>query len=154
MLFVIAGSVSTIATSRRSSARSSAATSLNGTMTVPSTVSAGTPRSSGTSRPSASSSTRASSKWPWYLPSNMSTRSRPVTTRATRIASVLACVAALVYCHFGSPNRRPSSSETTMASSVGRRNWLPRATCSLTARTSGSGAYPQNIDRSAMLKSA
>ena len=41
MLFVIAGSVSTIAMSRRSSARARAAGSLNGTRTVPSTVSAG-----------------------------------------------------------------------------------------------------------------
>ena len=74
------------------------------------------------------------------MPSNIRTRSRPVATRATRIASVFAWVAELVYCHFGSPNRRPSSSDTTIASSTGSRNWFPRAIRSLTARTSGSGA--------------
>ena len=42
---------------------------------------------------------------------------------------MFACVAELVYCHFGSPNRRPSSSDTTIASSAGSRNWLPRAIC-------------------------
>ena len=103
MLLVIAGSVSTTATSRRSSARASAAGSLNGTRTVPSTVSSGTPRSSMTTSPVSSSSTSASSRWPWYLPSNMTTFSRPVATRATRMASVFACVAELVYCHLGRP---------------------------------------------------
>ena len=53
---------------------------------------------------------------------------------------MLACVADSVYCHFGSPYRRRSSSETTIASSVGNRNWLPSAMRSLTARTTGSGA--------------
>ena len=103
MLLVIAGSVSTTATSRRSSARASAAGSLNGTRTVPSTVSSGTPRSSMTTSPVSSSSTSASSRWPWYLPSNMTTFSRPVATRATRMASVFAWVAELVYCHLGRP---------------------------------------------------
>ena len=140
MLFVIAGSVSTIATSPASSAWARAAGSLNGTITVPSSVSSGTPRSSSTSSPASSSSTSDSSRWPWYLPSNMTTFSRPVATRATRIASVLAWVAELVYCHFGRPNRRPSSSDTTIASSTGSMYWLPRAIASLTARTSGSGA--------------
>ena len=53
---------------------------------------------------------------------------------------MFACVAELVYCHFGRPNRRASSSDTTIASSIGSRNWLPRAMRSVTARTSGSGA--------------
>ena len=51
------------------------------------------------------------------------------------MASVLAWVADSVYCHFGSPKRRASSSETMIASSFGSRNWLPRAIRSLTART-------------------
>ncbi len=140
MLLVIAGSVSTIAMSRRSRTRARATRSLYGTTTVPFTVSAGMPRSSGTSVPSSSSQTSASSKWPWYLPSNITTLSRPVATRATRIASVLACVAELVYCHIGRPYRRPSSSDTMIESSTGSMNWFPRAIRSLTARTSGSGA--------------
>ena len=140
MLLVIAGSESTIAMSRRSRTRARAAGSLNGTRTVPLTVSAGMPTSSGTSVPSSSSQTNASSKWPWYLPSNITTLSRPVATRATRMASVFAWVAELVYCHIGSPYRRPSSSDTTIESSTGSMNWFPRATRSETARTSGSGA--------------
>ena len=62
--------------------------------------------------PSSSSSTSAWSKCPWYLPSNISTLSRPVITRATRITSVLACDADSVYCHFGRRYRRASSSDT------------------------------------------
>ena len=77
---------------------------------------------------------------PKYLPSNRSTLSRPVTTRATRIASVLACEADSVNCHNGSAYRRVSSSATTIASSVGSRNWFPFAMRSATARTTGSGA--------------
>ena len=56
-------------------------------------------------------------------------------------------------CHFGRPNRAASSSATQSESSVGSRNWLPAAMRSATARTTGSGAYPQNMLISAMLKS-
>ena len=102
-LFVRAGSVRTSATRRPSSARPSAARSLNGTTTVPSVTSRGSPRSSGTSDPSGPISTSVSSRCPWYLPSKTRTASRPVATRATRIASVFAWVAESVYCHFGRP---------------------------------------------------
>ena len=92
----------TIATSRVSRAARTASRSLKGTITVLEVASRGRPASSGTSSPS-TSWTRVSSKCPWYFPSKKSTFSRPVATRATRIASVFACVADRVNCHFGRP---------------------------------------------------
>ena len=94
-----------------------------------------------------------SSPWPWYLPSNMSTVSRPVAWRASRIASTFAVVAESVNCHCGRPQRRASSAATQSASSVGSWNCAPRAACSATARVTGSGAWPQNALVSAMWKS-
>ncbi|OFW77421.1 MAG: hypothetical protein A2Z48_07815 [Actinobacteria bacterium RBG_19FT_COMBO_70_19] len=102
-MFVRAGSVRTIATSRGSSATASASGSLKRTTFVRAVTFAGRPASSGTRFPSSSSSTSASSKCPWYLPSNMRTLSRPVNTLETRIVSVFAWLAESVYCHIGRP---------------------------------------------------
>ena len=124
-LFVIVGSVITMATSRGSRALRRASASLNCTIFVLEVTSRGSPPSSGTSFPSWRS-TSASSKWPWYFPSKNRTLSRPVNVREMRIASVFACVALSVNCHFGSPYRRPSSSATHGASSFGSMNWAPR----------------------------
>ena len=70
-LFVIAGSVITIATSRGSRAARRASGSLNCTIFVLEVTSRGRPPSSGHESPSCRS-TSASSKWPWYLPSKNS----------------------------------------------------------------------------------
>ena len=55
-----------------------------------------------TTRPS-SWVTRAGSRWPWYLPSNITTTSRPVNSRASRRTSTFAAVAERVNCHLGMP---------------------------------------------------
>ena len=97
---VIAGSASTTATSRGSRAALSASTSLNGITFVCPLTDPGRPRDSGTTR-SSSRMTSVGSSSPWYLPSKTSTVSRPVISRARRITSMFACVAAEVNCHFG-----------------------------------------------------
>ena len=136
MLLVIAGSVSTIATSRRSSARASAAGSLNGTRTVPSTVSCGHAA---------------------LLDDDLAGLVE-LDQRLVEVAVVLAVEHAATFSRPVAPGRRgsprcwrgspssctatsagrsagASSSDTTIASSTGSRNWLPRAIRSLTART-------------------
>ncbi len=100
--FVIAGSVSTSATSPGARARSKAATSLNPITRVRPAIPLGKPSYSGTTSPSSSTTSVVSSR-PWYFPSNSRTMSRPVAWRASRITSVFAWVAESVNCHFGSP---------------------------------------------------
>ena len=80
-------------------------------------------------------------------------RSRPVTARASRIASVFAWLADKVNCQNGSPQRRASSSATTIESSVGSMNCGPAATRFCTARTTGAGFRPQNVLLSPMFVS-
>ena len=67
---------------------------------------------------------------------------RCVICRASRIANRFASVAVSANCQRGSPKRRASSSATSSASSLGSMRVIPRAACSATARTVGSGEWP------------
>ena len=98
------------ATSLPARARSRASASLYGTtMVSPSTAAvipavAGTPTglSAGPARSSEGfMEIMTSSWWPWYPPSTFTILSRPVTPRATRIASMVASVPELVNRHIG-----------------------------------------------------
>jgi len=65
-----------------------------------------------------------------------------VTWRASRIENRFASVAVSANCQRGRPNRRVSSSPTHSAASLGSISVIPRAACSATARTTGSGEWP------------
>ena len=57
-------------------------------------------------------------------------------------ASIVASVPELANRHSGRPNRRASSSATTVAFSVGCAKWVPRATWACTAATIAGWAWP------------
>ena len=132
-VLVIAASVNTHATSSRASPFSTASRSLYGTIRTWRVESRSMPRPSGATVPPSTVASN-SSAWPWYLPSNITTPSRPVAARAIRSASVLAGVADNVNCHNGIPNRSASRPATSAASRVGSRNCGPVAVRSATAR--------------------
>src|ERR1019366_4511534 len=88
-----------------------------------------------------------------YLPSKISTADRPVATRASRRASVFAPEAESVNCHWGRPNCSVSKRQTSIASAVGSRKWLPSPAWRAIAATIGAEAKPAAIDWSATLKS-
>ena len=165
--FIIAASMITQAGRRPSAAsrsirRSIAAASLNGTTTVMSTTACGIPapyasesRSSRCpKRPySTPIETITVSWWPWYEPKIFSTVSRPVWARAIRIASIVASEPEFVYRHFGSRNRRASSSATTMPSSVAAAKCVPSAARSRTAAVIAGCAWPCVIEPKPLWKS-
>ena len=83
---------------------------------------------------------------PWYEPSILQMRSRPVTPRATRMASMVASVPEFTNRTRSRRNRRHSSSASSTVASVVTAKWVPvRAARSMASTTLG-WAWPTAID--------
>ncbi len=155
-MFIIAGSISIPAISPGFSAstRATASRSPNGTITVSAVSASGIAGPVGTvfgrdSGPASSSVGYTEnctwSWWPWYEPSTLMIFWRPVAARMRWTAFIVASVPELPNRQRGSPNRRWSSSATTIVSGTGCAKCVPSATRSETVRTMTGCACPTSI---------
>ena len=155
-MFIITGSMirHEISLPRSSNSRSTAAASLNGTAIVHFAISAGMPLDigvdAGWSRPPIASAFGTTENitvsWcPWYEPSILVTRSRPVAARATRIASIVASVPEFAKRTLSRLKRRQSSSANATVTSVVAAKCVPvRAARSMASTTFGC-AWPTTL---------
>ena len=79
--------------------------------------------------------------------------SSPLTARARWIASIVDSVPEFVKRQWGRPQRRRSSSATTIEPSVGAAKWVPTSICALTAAAMTGLAWPTHMTPKPLWKS-
>ncbi len=127
-------------------ASSSAEASLYGTTVVRAAISSGTPGLPAIPRVATPepAETRKPSAWPWYPPSVLTMRLRPVAPRASRTALIVASVPELTKRTIsieGTSFETFSASRTS--SSVGAPKEVPRRTARSSARRTNGGPCPK-----------
>ena len=83
----------------------------------------------------------------------MTTSSRPLWARASRMASIVDSEPEFVKRHLGMPQRLASSSATATLSSVTAAKWVPSGMRSVTARTIAGCACPWTMEPKPLWKS-
>ena len=123
-----------------------ASTELYGSTAVSDVNASGTPGDPGIPRVATPlpALARRWSAWPWYPPSNLTTRSRPVAARASRIADMAASVPEFTSRTCATPDTcATSSSASSVSASVGAPKLLPRPAWARMASTTEALACPR-----------
>ena len=97
--------------------------------------------------------TITASWWPWYVPSILTITSLPVAPRARWTASIVDSVPEFVKRQCGRPQRRLSSSATTIEPSVGAAKCVPSSMRALTAAAITGLAWPTHMTPKPLWKS-